>query len=41
MTKKLSSATGEVKRFAKNFFQNSNLDDLDISLPVFHSRTNL
>ena len=27
--------------FAKNFFRNSNLDDLGISLPVFPSRTNL
>ena len=37
----LSCASDKVKLFAKNFSQNSNLADLDISLPVFHSRTNL
>ena len=29
------------KLFAENFPKNSNLDDSDISLPVFSSRTNL
>ena len=37
----LSSALNKSKLFAKNFFKNSYLDDLDISLPVFLSRTNL
>ena len=37
----LSSASDNVKLFAKNFSQNSNLDDLGISLAVFPSRTNL
>ena len=37
----LSSACNKAKLFAKNFFKNSNLDDSDISLPVFSSRTNL
>ena len=37
----LSSASDKAKLFAKNFPKNSNLDDLDISLPVFPSRTNL
>ena len=37
----LSSASGKAKLFAENFFENSNLDDLGISLPVFPSRTNL
>ena len=37
----LSSASDKAKLFAKNFSKNSNLDDSDISLPVFPSRTNL
>ena len=37
----LPSASDKAKLFAKNFFKNSNLDDSDISLPVFPSRTNL
>ena len=37
----LSSASDKAKLFAKIFFKNSNFDDLDISLPVFPSRTNL
>ena len=37
----LSSASDKAKLFPKNFSMNSNLDDSSISLPVFHSRTNL
>ena len=37
----LSSASRKAKLFAKNFCKNCNLDDLDISLPVIPSRTNL
>ena len=37
----LSSASDKTKFFAENFSKNSNLDDSDISLPVFPSRTNL
>ena len=37
----LSSASGKAKLFTENFSVNSNLDDSDISLPVFPSRTNL
>ena len=37
----LSSGSDKAKLFAENFFKNSNLDDSDISLPVFPSRTNL
>ena len=37
----LSSASDKAKLFAENFSKNSNLDDSDISLPVFPSRTNL
>ena len=37
----LSSASDKAKFFAQNFSMNSNLDDSDISLPVFPSRTNL
>ena len=37
----LSSVSDTEKLFAKNFPQNTNLDDTDISLPVFPSRTNL
>ena len=39
--KVLSSAFDKAKLFAENFFKNSNLDNSDISLPVFPSRTNL
>ena len=31
----------KAKLFIKNVSKNSNLDNLGISLPVFHSRTNL
>ena len=37
----LSSGSNKAKLSSKNFFKNPNLDDLGISLPVFHSRTNL
>ena len=37
----LSSASEKAKLFAENFPMNSNLDDSDISLPVFPSRSNL
>ena len=37
----LSTASDKAKLFAKNFSENSNLDDSGISLPVFPSRTNL
>ena len=37
----LSSASDKTKVFVENFSKNSNLDDSDISLPVFPSRTNL
>ena len=37
----LSSASDKEKLFAKNFSNNSNLQDLGISLPVFPTRTNL
>ena len=37
----LSSASDKAKLFAKNFSKNSNLDDSDIPLPAFTSRTNL
>ena len=37
----LSSASDKAKLFAKNFSNNSNLDDSGISLPVCPSRTNL
>ena len=37
----LSSASDKEKLFAGNFSMNSNLDDSSISLPSFHSRTNL
>ena len=37
----LSSASDKAKLFAKNFYNNPNLDDSGISLPVFPSRTNL
>ena len=36
----LSSAYDKAKLFAENFSKNSNLDESDISLPVFSSRTN-
>ena len=38
--KMLSSASDKAKLFAKNFSENSNLDDSGISLPVIPSRTN-
>ena len=37
----LSSASDKAKLFATNFYKNTNLNDLGISLPVFPSRTNL
>ena len=37
----LSSASDKAKLFAENVFKNPNLDDSRISLPVFHSITNL
>ena len=37
----LSSTSDKAKLFAENLSNNSNLDDSDISLPVFSSRTNL
>ena len=37
----LSSTSDKAKLFAKNFFNNSNLNDVGISLPVFPYRTNL
>ena len=37
----LPSASDKAKLFLKDFSKNSNLDDSDISLPVFPSRTNL
>ena len=36
-----ATLSDKAKLFAKNFSKNSNLDDSGISLPVFHSRTNL
>ena len=38
--KVLSSASDKAKLFAENFSLNSNLDDSDVSLPFFPSRTN-
>ena len=37
----MPSASDKAKLFAENSSKNSNLDDSGISLPVFHSRTNL
>ena len=37
----LPSTSDKAKLFAKNFSNNSNLDELGIALPVFSSRTNL
>ena len=37
----MSSVSDKAKLFAENVSKNSNLDDSGISLPVFHSRTNL
>ena len=37
----LFSVSDKAKLFAKDFSKNSNLEGLGISLPVFHSRTNL
>ena len=39
--KMLSSASVKAKLFAKNFSENSNLDESGISLPAFPCRTNL
>ena len=39
--KVVSSASLKAKLLAENFCKNSNLDDSDISLPIFSSRTNL
>ena len=36
-----SMASDKAKLFAKNFSQNSNLDNLVTSLPIFPSRNNL
>ena len=36
-----SSTSDRAKLFAKYFSKNSNLDDSGISLPVFHSKTNV
>ena len=37
----LPSASHEAKLFPNSFSKNSNNDDLDVSLPVFPSRTNM
>ena len=37
----MSLASDKAKLFAKNFSNNSNLDDAGISLPIFPSRTHL
>ena len=37
----LSSISDKAKLFAKDFFNNSNLDDAGVSLPVFPYGTNL
>ena len=37
----LSSASDKAKLSTENFFKNSNLDNSGISLPLFHSRTNM
>ena len=37
----LPFASDKAELFAENFSKNSNVDDSDISLPVFPSRTNL
>ena len=37
----LSSASDKAKLFAKNFYENSNLDESGISIPVLLSITNL
>ena len=37
----MSCSSDKTKMLAKNFSKNPNLDNLGISLPVFHSRTNL
>ena len=37
----LSSSSDKANLFAENFSKNSDLDDSDVSLPVFPSRTNL
>ena len=40
-TTRRCSASNKAKLFPANLSKNSNLDDSGISLPVFHSRTNL
>ena len=40
-SEELSSASDKTKLFGKNFSKNSNLDDSGISLPLFHSTTDL
>ena len=37
----VASASDKAKLFAENFSKNSNLDESGLSLPAFHSRTNL
>ena len=37
----LPSASHEAKLFPNSFSKNSNVDDLDVSLPAFPSRTNM
>ena len=37
----LPSASHQAKLFPNSFSKNSNNDDLDVSLPVFPSRTNM
>ena len=37
----LSSPSDKAKLFSKNFSNNPNFDDWDVTLPVFLSRTNL
>ena len=37
----LPSAYHEAKLFPNSFSKNSNVDDLDVSLPAFPSRTNM
>ena len=37
----MSPASDKTKLFAENFLMNSNLGESSISIPVFHSRSNL
>ena len=37
----LPSASHEAKLFPNSFSKNSNVDDLDVSIPAFPSRTNM